>query len=50
LVEGDQAKNIEVGANDHESRTSGANQGEDDRQPMATEIYQPLDNTRPAYS
>jgi len=41
LVEGDQGVNTEVGANDHEAGTSGGNQGEDDPQPMAIEIYQP---------
>ena len=50
LVEGDQAANIEVGANDHEARTSGGNQEEDDPQPMAIEIYQSLENTGLAYS
>jgi len=50
LVEGEQAANIEVGANDHEVGTSGANQGEDDPQPMAIEIYQPFENIGLAYS
>jgi len=50
LVEGEEAANIEVGANDHEAKTSGTNQGEDDPQPMANEIYQPPKNTGPAYS
>ena len=30
LVEGEEATNIEVGANDHEAETSRANQEEDD--------------------
>jgi len=30
LVEGDQGENIEGGANDHEARTSGGNQEEDE--------------------
>jgi len=54
LVEGEvAAANIKVGANDHEVGTNGANKGEDDAsnpQPMAIEIYHPLENTRPAYS
>ena len=50
LVEGEQATNIEVGANDHDAGTSGANQIEDDPQPMAIEIYQYLENIGPAYS
>ena len=50
LVEGDQGANIEVGANDHEAKTSGGNQGEDEPQPMAIEIYNPHDNTGIAYS
>jgi len=49
LVEGEQVANIEVRANDHEAGTSGANQGEDDPQPMAIETYQPPENTAPAY-
>ena len=50
LVEGYQGVNIEVGANDHEAGTSGGNQGEDEPQPMAIELYNPLENTGPAYS
>ena len=53
LVEGEEAANIEVGANDHEAETGGANLGEDDvsdPQSMAIEIYQPPKNTRPVYS
>jgi len=50
LVEGDHGANIEVGENDHEARTSGGNQGEDEPQPMIIELYNPLENTRPAYS
>jgi len=50
LVEGDQGVNIEVGANDHEARTSGENQEEDEPQPMAIELYNPPGNTGPAYS
>ena len=50
LVEGEQVANIEFRANDHEAGTSGANPGENDPQPMAIEIYQPLENTRPTYS
>ena len=50
LVEGEQAANIEVGANDHEAGTSRVKKGEDDPQPMAIEIYHPHENTGPAYS
>ena len=50
LVEGDQGANIEVGANDHESGTSGGNQKEDEPQAMAIELYNPPKNTGPAYS
>jgi len=50
LVEGDQGANVEVGGIDHEAGTSGGNQGEDDPQPMAIEIYQPPKNIGPAYS
>ena len=50
LVEGDHGANIEVGANDHEARTSGGNQGEYEPQPMAFELYNPLENTRLTHS
>jgi len=50
LVEGDQGANIEVGANDHEVGTSGGNQGEDELQPIAIEVYNPPENIGPAYS
>ena len=50
LVEGDHGANIEVGANDHEAGTSEGNQGEDEPQPMAIELYNPLENTGPPYS
>ena len=50
LVEGDQGVNIEVGANDHETGTNGGNQDEDEPQPMAIELYNPLENAGPAYS
>ena len=50
LVEGDQCANIEVGANDHETGTSGGNQDEDEPQPMAIELYNPHENTGPIYS
>jgi len=50
LVEGDHGENIEVGANDHESGTSGGNQEEDELQPMAIELYNPPVNIGPAYS
>ena len=49
LVEGDHGANIKVGANDHEGGTSGGNQGEDEPQPMAIELYNPLENIRPTY-
>jgi len=50
LVKGDHGANIEVGANDHEMGTSGGNQVEDEPQPMAIELYNPPENTGPAYS
>jgi len=50
LVAGDHGANIEVGANDHEARINGGNQGEDEPQPMVIELYNPLENTEPAYS
>jgi len=49
LVEGDHGANIEVGENDHEAGTSGGNQEENEPQPMAIELYNPLENTKPAY-
>jgi len=50
LIERDHGANIEVGANDHEAGTSGGNQGEDEPQAMAIELYNPLENIGPAYS
>jgi len=50
LVKGDHGANIEVGANNHEAGTSGGNQGEDEPHPMASELYNPPQNTRPPYS
>ena len=50
LVEGDHGANIEVGANDHVTGTSGGNQREDEPQPMAIEIYNPPKNIGSAYS
>ena len=50
LVEGDQGVNIEVGANDHEIGTNGGNQDDHEPQPMAIELYNPLENAGPAYS
>jgi len=50
LVESDQGANIEGGANDHEAGISGGNQEEDEPQPMAIELYNPLENTGPTYS
>jgi len=50
LVEEDHGGNIEVGANDHEIGTSGGNQREDEPQPMTIDLYNPPENTRPAYS
>ena len=50
IVEGNQGAKIEVGANDHEAGTSGGNQEEDEPQPMAIELYNPLENTGPTYS
>jgi len=52
LVEGKVAANVEVGANDHEVETSGANQDEDDAsnpQHMAIVIYHPLEDNGSAY-
>jgi len=50
LVEGDHGSNIEVGANDHEAGTRGGNQGVDEPQPVAIEIYNPPENIGPTYS
>jgi len=50
IVEGDQGANIEDGANDHETGTSGGNQEEDEPQPIAIELYNPLENTGHTYS
>ena len=45
--QGDQTLKLEP--NIHEVGISGANRREDDRQPMAIEINQPLENTEHAY-
>jgi len=53
LVENKVVANVKVGANDHEVGPSGANEDEDDAfnlQPMAIEIYHPLEDTGLSYS
>ena len=41
---------LKGGANDDEAGTSGGNQEEDEPQPMAIELYNPLENTEHTYS
>jgi len=53
LMENEVATNIRVGANDHGAGPSGENQDEEDTsnlQPLAIEIYHPLDDTGLTYS